>query len=80
VAGLPDPDVDRVRIIVEVRAPAHDIAGPGGTLDGTYRVVYQTERALPALPPGPTPDDAGLTEQQDALAFSRLGTLPAIEK
>jgi hypothetical protein len=35
VAGVPDPDVDRVRITVEVRAPAHDVAGPGGTLDGT---------------------------------------------
>ena len=60
VAGLPDPDVERVRITVSVRAPAHDIAGPGGELDGGDRVVYQTERELPALPPGPTPSDAGL--------------------
>jgi hypothetical protein len=61
VAGVPDPDVDRVRITVEVRAPAHDVAGPGGTLDGTYRVLYATERALPPLPAGATPTDAGLT-------------------
>jgi hypothetical protein len=61
VAGLPDPDVAAVRIVVEVRAPAHDVAGPAGTLDGTYRVLYSTERLLPALPTGPTPTDPGLT-------------------
>jgi hypothetical protein len=60
VAGLPDPDVERVHIRVEVRAPAHDIAGPGGALDGAYRVLYETERAFPALPPSPTPADPGL--------------------
>lgn len=61
VAGLPDPDVERVRIIVEIRAPQHDIAGPSGTLDGTYRVLFETVRTLPALPPGPTPADPGLS-------------------
>ncbi len=62
VAGLPDPDVARLRIRVEVRAPGHDIAGPGEeALDGTFRVLYETERAFPALPPGPTPDDPGLS-------------------
>jgi hypothetical protein len=58
---FPDPDVERLRIRVEVRAPAHDITGPGGTLDGNYHVLYETERAFPVLPPGPTPADPGLT-------------------
>ena len=61
VAGLPDPDVEAVRITVEVRAPAHDVAGPDGALDGNYRVLYQTQRILPPLPAGPTPSDPGLT-------------------
>ncbi|HET7487727.1 MAG TPA: hypothetical protein VFJ85_07340 [Acidimicrobiales bacterium] len=61
VAGVPDPDVVAVRITVEVAAPAHDAAGPGSTLDGTFRVLYTTTRDLPPLPPGPTPADPGLT-------------------
>jgi hypothetical protein len=61
VAGLPDPDVEAVRITVEVRAPAHDVAGPDGALDGNYRMLYQTRRILPPLPAGPTPSDSGLT-------------------
>jgi len=60
VAGVPDPDVDRVRLTVEVAAPAHDGAGPQHPMDGTYRVLFTTERRLPALPPGPTPVDPGL--------------------
>ena len=61
VAGAPAPDVEAVRITVEIRAPAHDIAGPDGALDGNYRVLYETRRSLPPLPAGPTPSDPGLT-------------------
>jgi hypothetical protein len=61
VAGVPDPDVDHVRISVEVRSPAHDIAGPDGTLDGTFRVIYQTERALLPLSDEPIASDPGLS-------------------
>jgi hypothetical protein len=60
-AGVPDPDVAAVRITVEVGAPAHDVAGPAGMLDGTYRVLYTTTRQLPPLAAGPTPTDPGLT-------------------
>jgi hypothetical protein len=59
VAGLPDPDVEKLVIAVEARAPMHDVAGDG-ELDPPFRVVYRTERVLPALPAGPTPVDAGL--------------------
>ena len=44
--GLPDPDVDRVQITVEVRALAQD---PAAT-DGDYMPIYQTTRAFPADP------------------------------
>ena len=60
VVGLPDPDVEKIVIVIEVRAPIHDVAGDG-ELDPPYRVVYRTERTFPALPPGATPVDAGLT-------------------
>lgn len=58
---MPDPDVEAVRNTVEIRAPAHDIAGPDGALDGNYRVLYKTRRSLLPLPAGPTPSDPGLT-------------------
>ncbi len=44
--GLPDPDVDRVQITVEVQALAQD---PAAT-DGDYMPIYQTTRAFPADP------------------------------
>jgi hypothetical protein len=59
VVGLPDPDVEKLVIAIEVRAPIHDAAGDG-ELDPPFRVVYRTERTLPALPAGPTPVDPGL--------------------
>jgi hypothetical protein len=60
VVGLPDPDVEKLVILVEVRAPIHDVAGDG-ELDPPFRVLYRTERTFAALPAGATPSDAGLT-------------------
>jgi len=60
VAGLPDPDVETLEIVVEVRTPAHDVAG-GGVLSPPFRQLYTTTREFPALPPGPIPADPGLT-------------------
>jgi hypothetical protein len=48
VAGLPDPDVDRVEIEVAVRHPLHD------TGTGTFQTLYRTIRAL-AAPTGAPP-------------------------
>ena len=59
IVGLPDPDIETMVIVVEVRTPIHDVAGDG-ELDAPYRVVYRTRRPMPALPAGPTPDDPGL--------------------
>jgi hypothetical protein len=47
--GVPDPDVQWLRIAVQVRAPAHDVGGPG-EMDGPFRVVYEVVRAFPPLP------------------------------
>lgn len=44
--GLPDPDVDRVQITVEVQTVAQD---PAAT-DGDYMPLFQTTRAFPADP------------------------------
>jgi hypothetical protein len=43
-AGLPDPDVDRLLIVVEAQGLAQD---PGAT-DGGFMPIYQTTRAFPA--------------------------------
>jgi len=60
VAGLPDPDVETLEIVVEVRTPAHDIAGDD-VLSPPFRQLYTTTRTFPALPAGPIPADPGLT-------------------
>jgi hypothetical protein len=60
VAGLPDPDAETLEIVVEVRTPAHDVAG-GGVLSPPFRQLYSTTRKFPALPDGPIPTDPGLT-------------------
>ncbi|HYV88453.1 MAG TPA: hypothetical protein VFA91_07730, partial [Candidatus Polarisedimenticolia bacterium] len=46
--GLPDPDVVRVEITVEVRALAHD-SGTDVSADGIFTAVYTTTREIPAL-------------------------------
>jgi hypothetical protein len=50
--GLPDPDVRRAELRVEVRAVANDKADDISA-DGAYRTVYRTRRDLPPLPPLP---------------------------
>jgi hypothetical protein len=57
--GVPDPDVDRVQFTVEARTPAGDAPDP--SLDGEYRVLYVTERALNPLPAGLADDDTPIT-------------------
>jgi hypothetical protein len=52
VLGANDPDVDTLRIIVEAKAPAHDISDPG-QLDGPFRLVYQLDTPFPAPPADP---------------------------
>ena len=42
--GLPDPDVDRVLVIVEAEGPVQDPLA----MDGGFRPVYQTTRPFPA--------------------------------
>jgi hypothetical protein len=59
--GLPDPDVDRVQITVEVRALAQD---PAAT-DGDYMPIYQTTRAFPADPSQSLTLDLSWTDVKD---------------
>jgi hypothetical protein len=59
VVGLPDPDVQTLQIVVEVRTPLHDIAGDGVILP-PFRELYTTTRPFPPLPAGPIPVDPGL--------------------
>lgn len=54
VLGVTDPDVKTLRILVEAKAPAHDMGNKGenaGDLDGAYRVLYTFERSFPPLKP-----------------------------
>jgi len=50
--GVPDPDVKRVEIVVEVRALAHDTASDVSS-DGAFTAVYKTTRGIPPLDPIP---------------------------
>jgi hypothetical protein len=59
VVGLPDPDVQILQIVVEVRTPLHDVAGDG-VVSAPFRQLYTTTREFPPLPEGPTPTDPGL--------------------
>lgn len=49
--SVPDPDVDRFEVTVEVRIPAHDTGTPGalpGDLDGSnYRIIYSLVEHFP---------------------------------
>ncbi len=80
--GVPDPDVDRVQFAVEARTPAGDAAEP--SLDGQYRVLYTTERALSALPAGLTDDDTPITvalqyvDEAIAIGTTQPGTGPLV--
>jgi len=59
VVGLPDPDVQTLQIVVEVRTPLHDVAGDG-LVSPPFRQLYTTTRDFPPLPAGPIPTDPGL--------------------
>jgi len=59
VVGLPDPDVQTLQILVEVRTPIHDVSGDG-TISPPFRELYTTTRDFPLLPAGPIPNDPGL--------------------
>ena len=54
VVGLPDPDVETLELVVEVRHARHDAAGDG-VLDPPYRQLYRTTRLFPSLAEGPLP-------------------------
>jgi hypothetical protein len=49
--GVNDPDVTRLRISVQVRAPAHD-PGPDGLRDGDFRELYAAEVDFPPFDAG----------------------------
>jgi hypothetical protein len=83
ILGVPDPDVDKFRVAVEVRTPAHDVGKPG-ELDGPWRHVYFVERSFNAYPAAdPVNGDAPVTvefEYQDVPHVSELAkTKPDLE-
>jgi len=56
-AGLPDPDADELEIWIEVRAPRHEVPGPG-LLDGEFRIAFKAPPfPLPRLVPGDPQSD-----------------------
>jgi hypothetical protein len=78
--GVPDPDVDKFRVAVEVRTPAHDV-GKLGELDGPWRHVYFVERSFNAYPTSdPVAGDALVTiefDYQDVPHVSELAKTKA---
>jgi len=78
ILGVPDPDVDKFRLSVEVRTPAHDVGKPG-ELDGPWRHVYFVERSFNRYPAeDPVGGDAPVTvdfEYQDIPHISTLATI-----
>lgn len=78
ILGVPDPDVDKFRLAVEVRTPAHDVGKPG-ELDGPWRHVYFVERSFSSYPTeDPVGGDAPITvefEYQDVPHISTLTTI-----
>ncbi len=76
IAGLPDPDVDRVSIEVLVRHPLHDT----GTNNGLFLTLYTTTRQLNATSgPPPLSTDPGTTipvvfiDEVNVVDWSALG-------
>jgi len=78
ILGVPDPDVDKFQLAVEVRTPAHDVGKPG-ELDGPWRHVYFVERSFNPYPADdPVSGDALVTvefEYQDIPHISALATI-----
>jgi hypothetical protein len=57
VLGVPDPDVEKLRIIVEVRAPGY-YSAEAGAMEGPFLKVYEVERTFNAYPTNPLNLDA----------------------
>jgi hypothetical protein len=78
ILGIPDSDVDKFRLTVEVRTPAHDVGKPG-ELDGPWRPVYFVERAFSPYPAqDPVGGDTPVTvefDYQDVAHISSLATI-----
>jgi hypothetical protein len=70
--GLPDPDVDRVQITVEVQTLAQD---PAAT-DGDYMPIFQTTRAFPTDPAQPLTLAFDWTDVTDATTMVSPATGP----
>ena len=66
--GANDPDVQRARITVEARTPAHDSSDPG-SLDGPFREVYSFETDFPPYPADPIPPTPGVSPASEAIEF-----------
>ncbi len=83
ILGANDPDVQRVRISVEARTPAHDTSDPD-SLDGPFREIYNFETDFPAYPANPVPPTPGTSPAAEAIEFdiqpvdiSNIGTMVA---
>jgi hypothetical protein len=72
--GLPDPDVDRVQITVEVETVAQD---PAAT-DGDYMPIYQTTRAFPSDPSQPLTLTWSWNDVKDATTLVPPATGPVL--
>lgn len=79
ILGVPDPDVDKFRLEVEVRTPAHDVGKPG-ELDGPWRSVYFVERSFNAYPTrDPVDGDAAVTVEFEYQDIPHISTLAKIK-
>ena len=72
--GLPDPDIDRVQITVEVETAPQD---PAAT-DGDYMPIFQTTRPFPADPFQPLTLTFGWTDVHDATTLAATATGPLV--
>jgi hypothetical protein len=72
--GLPDPDVDRLQITVEVQTAPQD---PTAT-DGDYMPIYQTARPFPSDPTQPMTLDIAWTDVKDATAMTAPASGPLL--
>jgi hypothetical protein len=63
--GLPDPDVARLKIAVQVEALGLDTQPGGGTEDG-YHTIYETTRDYPANPADPLALDLDWQDVKEA--------------
>lgn len=76
VFGIPDPDVDTLRIAVEARSLAHDAGGAPG-LDGPYRILYELDVPFPPAAADPLADGAPLALSLDYVDHARVSSINA---